>query len=116
MKTSTKTPFDTFIEARKSLSSISGPLYGLGIKLEMNHNQAVNYTLNWEESESISSQVYALGYFDGLTQEEELALALAVKQEEQNDYIDIKDIRAVNDFFGLNISFEMVQELNSKYI
>ena len=111
-----KTPFQKFLALRKELYISMGSLHLLGINLIPTHNSCITYELNWQEIESICKAVGELGFFEGLTQEEELALALAVKQETQNAYIDESDIKTVNDFFDVKITFKMVQELNSKYI
>ena len=55
-------------------------------------------------------------FFIGPTPEEIVTLALAVTQEEQNNYIQQDDINFVNDFFGFTITFDDVQKFNSKYI
>ena len=97
-----KSKFEEFLNMRKNLSSITNGLSQLGINMVF-ENSIVNYKLIWQESPSILKQIDALDFFDKLNQEEELALALAVIQEMQNNFIDLSQIKTVNKFFDTNI-------------
>lgn len=58
------------------------------------------------------------GFTHDLVDRDICALALAITQEEQNDYIGHDQIATVNDFFQFvePITYEDVQNFNSKYI
>lgn len=115
MKTVVKQTFEEFIQIKKQINSMGHNLSRLGIHLKPT-DSTTNYTLNYEDSPCIMKELDKLTFFDKLTKDEELGLALAVTQESQNDFISQSQIKTVNDFFGTSINFELVQNLNSKYV
>lgn len=107
-----KSNFEKFRNLINEVNQIKKPLYRLGVILL--DNGCVAY--NWQDDESIMASVNKLGWPEELTFEEKISLSLALTQEHGNSFIDQSEIDLVNKFFGINITFEMVQSMNNDFI
>lgn len=111
MKNQIKT-YQQFTQAMMPINSSIQSLSRLGVYVQ--YNGCINY--EWEKIDYIMNEVNSLKFPFQLSTKEMLALQLACAQETQNEYIDQSQINIVNNFFELDITFDLVQKFNADYI
>jgi len=110
-----KTPFEQVMEQARLLNAKTRFLSRFGIYINL-AGGCVNYELSFTESDSIAKKINKLGFFESLTQEEEIALQIGFIEECGNGFCDDSDIKEVNKFFGMNITRKMINKMNSEFI
>jgi uncharacterized protein YciI len=110
--------YNQHIKALSELNASNHFLACLGIKLDHDGNVS---TSNFKDQacELIKFlQDSANPFIDQLSNREAVILSLAIKQEEQNAFIDQDQVRSANEFFSFKkpITFDEIQEYNKKFI
>jgi len=105
------------IEQQKQVIKTVSTLRELGIIISLT-NPGVVLQYNWESVEYVCKAVDLLGFFDELSRENEIALALASYQEENQCKITDAQLKMVNDFFDTpyDITRENIAEMGTRFI
>jgi hypothetical protein len=109
--------YEKFSEERFRVQETFRRFANLGINLDGGEFQLIfHWELNWEKDENINKKVKELSWNEMPSFEEKFALAMAIAQEELNNYLYAEDIDMVNKFFDVNITRQMIEKMGSRFI
>jgi len=105
--------FSSFSEIASQVVNVTRDFSRLGIII----NSTMEISYKWQKVEYINTAVKEDSPFNlGMPFEENVALSMAITQEERNNRVDDYEIEMVNKFFNIIVTREMISKLGSKYI
>jgi hypothetical protein len=113
LKTNKMDTFNSFSEIASQVVNVTRAFSHLGIII----HSTMEISYKWQKVEYINSAVKEDDFMGvGMPFENNVALAMAITQEERNNHVDDHELEMVNKFFNITVTREMISKLGSKYI
>lgn len=103
--------YDQFLLALCNISYAAYPFKQLGISIG---EEGIRF--NWQSVPYIKNAVDDFTWRCGLPMQSAMALAIACTEETRNNYVDDSEIEAVNKFFKVNVTRQLISKFHSKFI
>ncbi len=108
-----KSIYEKTISQLQDVRAAVYPFHRLGITVNL-QDGGIDYC--WQKVAYIVEIVKEDTWGAGLPMQSAMALSLACTEEERNNHVEDDEIEAINKFFNVQITRELVSKFHSKYI